>query len=779
VNRRPDADGTDPRALGRLFGRVGAVVAARPLSVLLVAVLLIGAAGAGAAAITSVTGTEAFIPEDPTLAAFEESFDGGAVAVLVRGDVTDPATMRAIDRFDRRMTGVDDVATVATPADRVRATYGRIPGSRADIERVVDPADSAVVSVVLVPDLSQEEERIVYERTLEGREWAAFPAGVSVTVTGSPAFSAQLAAVIQSSTQEQLALAVGLMVVALFFLFRGVRLRLLPIVAVFVGVIYTFGAMGYLGIPNSTLTSAVFPILIGLGIDYSVQFHQRYTEELERAPPHEALPRALAGIGPAVTVAMLAAALGFGATWISGAETPAFVWFAQASMVGVLMTFLTATVVLLPTLTLVGRWRGWAGPETHADGSGAARRGDEAGAGGVGSTGRALGRLARESATRPALVFLVAGLLFVGGAYAGTTLDTMTDSEEFIPQDLPALVDLEQFRAQTGGGTDVEYDVLVTGSVREPGTLRWMEEFADAASASPLVERVETPATAIRAASGGELPTTEAGVERAIARLPPEQREQFVDGGRARLVVIGQPDLTTEQIVSLSAHVRDAVDLSRPPPGVSASVTGQTVVFAPSVIERIDERNLTTLLGVALVFSLLLLYYRHPVKATAPLVPMLFVVGWQSLYMAGTGVRVSPLGATLGALTVGIGAEYTVIVMERYYEERARGATPLDAIQVAGERVGTAISVSGMTTVLGFSALVVSSFPIVADFGVLTVGVIGLTLVAALVVLPPTLVLFDETAAAARRWLGAGGRSGPVRLPEPSGRGRGSIPDDD
>jgi hypothetical protein len=113
--------------------------------------------------------------------------------------------------------------------------------------------------------------------------------------------------------------------------------------------------------------------------------------------------------------------------------------------------------------------------------------------------------------------------------------------------------------------------------------------------------------------------------------------------------------------------------------------------------------------------------------------------------MAGTGVRVSPLGATLGALTVGIGAEYTVIVMERYYEEKARGAPPLEAITVAGERVGTAISVSGLTTVLGFSALITSSFPIVADFGVLTVGVIGLTLVAALVVLPPTLVVFDTT----------------------------------
>jgi hypothetical protein len=82
--------------------------------------------------------------------------------------------------------------------------------------------------------------------------------------------------------------------------------------------------------------------------------------------------------------------------------------------------------------------------------------------------------------------------------------------------------------------------------------------------------------------------------------------------------------------------------------------------------------------------------------------------------------------------------------MDRYYEERERGATPLDSVTIASRQVGKAITVSGMTTVFGFSALILSPFPILSDFGWLTVGVIFLTLVAAIVTLPPTLVVLDD-----------------------------------
>jgi hypothetical protein len=768
-------------ALRSLFRTIGDEIQAHPVATLLVAAVLLFAAFGGAAQITSVTGDQAFTGDNPTLETFNEAFDRGSISVLLRGETTDPATIRAIDRFDRRMSSVENVAYVSSPADRVRAEYGRIPDSRAKIERVVGTPDVVFVQVVFDTGLTQPEERPIYTEALTAQEWARFPAGVDVIVTGSAAFSAQLSELIGQSTNQLLGLAVGLMIVALFFLFRGVRLRLLPIVAVFTGVLYTFGAIGYAGIPNSTLTSSVFPILIGLGIDYSVQFHERYEEELESAPPREALPRALSGIGPPVFVAMLAAALGFGATWISTIGTPAFVWFAQTSIFGVLLTFLAGLLVLLPILTLYARFRrrgfGELGLQELSDGGtdvpAADKRTDEDSDGDldplatdpdevavsdaaatdptdserVGVVGQTLGRMSRTLAANPGIVLLVAVLLMGAGFQAGTGLETLADTEEFVPQDLPAYVDLQQFRAQTGGGSAVQYDVVVTGSeLTHPAVLEWMLRFERVAVGAPLVQGVDSPATLVATYNGGEIPETQAGVERVLSDVPAQERTRYYNDGYAHITVIGAQDMETGETLSFISNVKEAIAFSNPPPGVDPALTGTAAITPPSVVDQIESRNVTTGLGVLFVFGLLLAYYRNLVKAVAPLVPMVFVIGWQNLYMAALSIPVSPLGASLGAMTVGIGAEYTIIVMERYYEEKASGAGKLDAVETAATRVGKAISVSGMTTVFGFSALTLSPFPILGDFGYLTVGVIFLTLVAALATLPPTLVVLDGAA---------------------------------
>ncbi|MFC6989452.1 RND family transporter [Haloplanus sp. GCM10025708] len=720
-----------------VFGAVGDGIQRHPVATLIVALVLIFAAFGGATQITSVTGDRAFVGENPTLETFSETFDRGSIAVLVRGDVTEPATIRAIDRFDRRMSEVENVATVVSPADRVRQRYGRIPDSQAKIASVVGSPDYTIVQVIFTPGLTQTEERPIFSQAETASEWARFPAAVTVTITGSAAFSAQLSVLIQQSTQQLLGLAVGLMIVALFFLFRGVRLRLLPIVAVFIGVIYTFGAIGYAGVPNSTLTSAVFPILIGLGIDYSVQFHERYEEELESHPPREALPRAMSGIGPPVFVAMLSAALGFGATWISTAGTPAFVWFAQTSIFGVILTFLAGILVLLPVLTLYARWRGDGSSDRAADAA--------VEAGEIGLLGRVLGQSSRFLASHPLLVLTIALVIAGAGFQASSSLETMADTEEFIPQDLPAYVDLQQFRSVTGGGTSVQHDVLVTGDhLKHPSVLRWMERFEDVAVGTPLIEAVDTPASLVQQYNGGEIPQTRAGVDRVLDRIPAQQRAQYYADGYAHITVVAPQDMTTAQTISFINNAREAIEFSNPPPGVEPKLTGTSAVSPPSIVSQIESRNTTTLLGVGFVFGALFIYYRDLVKAIAPLVPMGFVLGWQNLYMVALDIPVSPLGASLGAMSVGIGAEYTIIVMERYYEEKQRGGVSrLAAVETAATRVGKAISISGMTTVFGFSALTLSPFPILGDFGYLTVGVIFLTLVAALATLPPTLVVLD------------------------------------
>lgn len=48
---------------------------------------------------------------------------------------------------------------------------------------------------------------------------------------------------------------------------------------ILIAVVVTIGIMGWLNMGLTMVSMAVFPILIGLGIDYFIQFQTRYEEE--------------------------------------------------------------------------------------------------------------------------------------------------------------------------------------------------------------------------------------------------------------------------------------------------------------------------------------------------------------------------------------------------------------------------------------------------------------------------------------------------------------------
>lgn len=111
--------------------------------------------------------------------------------------------------------------------------------------------------------------------------------GTRPIVSGKPVLDSSLRTEMKSSMQRMIVLAVGIMVVVLFAVFR-VRWRILALPIIFLAVLGTMGIMGFSQVPMTMVSMAVFPILIGLGVDYAIQFHNRYEEEIKRSQPHEA-----------------------------------------------------------------------------------------------------------------------------------------------------------------------------------------------------------------------------------------------------------------------------------------------------------------------------------------------------------------------------------------------------------------------------------------------------------------------------------------------------------
>lgn len=111
--------------------------------------------------------------------------------------------------------------------------------------------------------------------------------GLDMMASGKPVLDDSIRTSMKGSMKKMMGLAIAMMLVVLTFTFK-VKWRLMPLVTILVAVVGTVGLMGWLQIPITMVSMAVFPILIGLGIDYAIQFQNRYTEEMTMEEDYDA-----------------------------------------------------------------------------------------------------------------------------------------------------------------------------------------------------------------------------------------------------------------------------------------------------------------------------------------------------------------------------------------------------------------------------------------------------------------------------------------------------------
>ena len=71
-------------------------------------------------------------------------------------------------------------------------------------------------------------------------------------------------------------------------------------------------------------------------------------------------------------------------------------------------------------------------------------------------------------------------------------------------------------------------------------------------------------------------------------------------------------------------------------------------------------------------------------------------------------------------------------------------ASPLEAVRSAAEGTGTALVLSGSTSIIGFGLLALAPMPLFAAYGLLTAVMVGFSLLASLTVLPSLLYLVSR-----------------------------------
>ncbi len=646
-------------------------------------------------------------------------------------DVMSRNVLEYMKRLGEELNRLKYVENVVSPASILVSIYGNIPIDRPIVERTLEtyarnliPTRTlALISISISAKTSNQRNELAREIE-DVIRFTPKPPDVYVSVTGEPVVGYQIMKAIRNSVRLTTTASAILMVVILFLVFSGVVRRkvfaLVPLLISILSVVFVYGAMPVLGIPMTEVTNGFMPILIGLAIEYAAQLQSRFEEERkEGKKTDESIEVAINSTGLAIALAMLTTVIGFLSMLFSG--VPALGWFGILSALGLMVAFIL-TLTFLPALLKV----------TDKEVEVTEERRE------VGVLEGILGMLARVTAKRYRGIMLLTILVIAFGFYGYSHIKLETNPRNYVPQDLPAIVSLKQLEKLVGGQqyyvVILNVDDLTLKSVKKADELgKYITQ------RESYVDSYESLAKAMRSVFG-RLPSNELEFEEIYQRLPEYIKEKYVSGNQLAIYLATHVKTFDEEEKLYNSIQRDVRFFGWKE---GFYVSGYTPLMMEMGRLMLFGQSRMTIVAYVLIVLLMLVVYRSLRKAVVPLISITTVIAIVNAFMFVFGIKQTMLSTTMNSMVLGLGIDFSIHVLERYLEER-RSFDPFTAVMRTVERTGKAITTSALTMAGGFGALLLSPFPLMKSFGVLSLVAIIFSLLASLTVVPAFLMITER-----------------------------------
>jgi predicted RND superfamily exporter protein len=261
---------------------------------------------------------------------------------MISGDIKDPVVMQRIDDLTKHLKESKGVGGVFSISDVVREMskalyepgeegYDRIPSSSEAIAQMFElynmsgnPDDFKQLmnfentKAHLLIRLSKPENEVVRALRDDIKSYTAdFPA--KVTTGGYAIIMADFAQKIINGQVSSLGLALLTVFILLAIIFRSVKGGLIGSIPLAASIIIQFGVMGLTGIAIDAATALLSSIMIGVGVDFTIQYLWRYNLELRKGQSRAAaIDTTFRTTGRSIVINALSVIAGFSATLFSG-----------------------------------------------------------------------------------------------------------------------------------------------------------------------------------------------------------------------------------------------------------------------------------------------------------------------------------------------------------------------------------------------------------------------------------------------------------------------------
>ncbi|QCW51328.1 MMPL family transporter [Nocardioides dongxiaopingii] len=547
----------------------------------------------------------------------------------------------------------------------------------------------------------------------------ATPEGVVAELTGNAALNHDGR---EAAAESELVISVATVVVILVLMllaFRGILAALVPVLVV--PVVYELAARVTAALASEwgwpvdeNLPLILTVVLFGVGTDYVLFILFRFREGLrEGIEPRAALERATVRTAPVLGSAALTVTIAFAAL---GLATLGFYrTLGPGLIVSVLLMFLAATTLVPAVLSLLGRGVFWPSRPWRRQ----PRR-------------RLVGALASGVVAHAGGVATVVVVLMLGGGAAAVAFQPDFSTTSALDPSTESSRALDTLGDSLPAGTLNPTRVVITSDSGVDEAL--VEEFATGLAGRDL------PGEAVPG------PVAESG-----------------DAGQVVFAFDDDP-LRNASLDAFEDRLRPAAESVAADLGVDVVLTGDTATSVD--LRTANNRDLLVIGGVAAAAIMLGLVLALRGLVAGVTLVLAIVLGVVAALGAGVVLFQQLLGEpglafnvpiVLYVFVLAIGTDYTILVVLRIREERARGGDRVEAVRAAMVQAVPSVVAAGLILAGTFAALVLSGVPATVQLGA-TVA-IGIVLAAgpvASVLMPAVAVLLGD-----RLWWPA--RVGPRR----------------
>ena len=384
-----------------------------------------------------------------------------------------------------------------------------------------------------------------------------------------------------------------------------------------------------------------------------------------------------------------------------------------------------------------------------------------------------------------------------------TQLDATFDVKDFFDSGSDFVVGLDKLDEHGAERTGERGILFVRGDLTDPQAVTGLGEFLDGLSSNPAVAKsadgsinsnetlldllgrltasgfarsqvAEVTGVEINDVDGDGLPDSREQIAAAYEYMaergvPLDESTLVYDPGQVRQTLFHDPSGLEEDatIVSLGipgtreqevvAAAREGLELDLESLEQNPAITFTGLTGSPFTREALlgaTTRTLQTSLPIAAagVLVLLLVTMRSIRYAAVTIIPIGLVAAWLYAVMHLAGFSLNFVTATIGAVSIGVGIDYSIHMTERFREELRRAPDRVQALRQATNGTGVALLASAASSIVGFAIMGFAPMPLFASYGILTAIMIFLAVSASLVVLPSLLFLATpETTGEANR----------------------------